>query len=116
MSAPDASKTDQDIMSVLRETRAERRTNLVQNWVRSWHRKNCAPSRELDEARRFRKVMGLKIARQEKEIAALKALQAPAEKVKLGHMHCKKAGGFKSKTIKAPQIKKIKKASRRPPS
>ena len=89
---------------------------MGENWVRSWHRKNCAPSRELDEARRFRKVMGLKIARQEKEIAALKALQAPAEKVKLGHMHCKKAGGFKSKTIKAPQIKKIKKASRRPPS
>ena len=57
MSAPDASKTDQDIMSVLRETRAERRTNLVQNWCRSWHRKNCVLARELDEARRSRNAM-----------------------------------------------------------
>ena len=116
MSAPNASEIDAALLRLLRQPRARERAAMGENWVRSWHRKNCAPSRELDEARRFRKVMGLKIARQEKEIAALKALQAPAEKVKLGHMHCKKAGGFKSKTIKAPQIKKIKKASRRPPS
>ena len=62
------------------------------------------------------KVMRRQLDNKEKKIAELKAQQVPAEKVKLGHLHCKKAGGFKTKTIKASQIKMIKKASKRPPS
>ena len=86
MSAPNASHYDSDIMRLLRETRADRRAALVENWVRSWHIRNCALASELATLRRASKVMGLKIARQEKEIVALKARQVPAEKVKLGHL------------------------------
>ena len=100
MGASNASHIDKEIMSVVRESRADRRAALVENWCRSWHKRNCAASKELEVLRRSRNAMSKQLARKEKEIAALKALQVPAEKVKLGHLHCKKAGGFKNKTIK----------------
>ena len=72
--------------------------------------------KEVKTLRMSSKVMRRQLDNKEKLIAELKAQQAPAEKVKLGHLHCNKAGGFKNKSIPASQIKKIKKASRRPPS
>ena len=65
MSAPDARETDKEIMRLVREPRAERRTRAVQIWAQTWHRKNCAPARELEDLRGASKVMRLKIARQE---------------------------------------------------
>ena len=115
MNAPDAPKTDQEIMSLLREPKARNRARLVQNWAQTWHRKNCALVKEVKTLQMSSKVMRRQLDHKEKEIAALKAQQAPAEKVKLGHLHCKKAGGFKNKTIKKRQIKTIRKVSIRPP-
>ena len=65
MSAPDASETDKEIMRLVREPKARNRARMVQIWVRSWHRSNCAPANELEDLRGASKVMRLKIARQE---------------------------------------------------
>ena len=73
MSVPNASHYDSDIMSLLRETRADRRAALVENWCRSWHKRNCTLASELEVLRRSRNAMSKQLARQEKEIAALKA-------------------------------------------
>ena len=100
MSAPDAPKTDQEIMSLLREPKARNRARLVQNWAQTWHKRNCAASKELEALRRASKVMRRQLDHKEKEIVALKAQQAPAEKVKLGHLQSKKTNKFKNKTIK----------------
>ena len=114
--AANAPEMDRGLSTLLRTGTGRERTRILQNWAQTWHRKNCALAKQLKTLQMSSKVMRRQLDHKEKEIAALKALQAPAEKVKLGHLHCKKAGGFKNKKIPALKIKKIKKASRRPPS
>ena len=61
--AADAPEMDRVLSTLLRTGDSRERTRKSQNWVRLWHRMNCAPSRELDDLQRSRKVMGLKLAR-----------------------------------------------------
>lgn len=86
MSAPDASHYDREIMSVVRETRADRRAALVENWCRSWHKRNCAASKELEALRRANLALTKRLARQEKKSASQPANQAPAAIAKSGHL------------------------------
>ena len=113
--AADAPEMDRGLSTLLRTGTGRERTRILQNWAQTWHRKNCALAKQLKTLQMSSKVMRRQLDHKEKEIAALKAQQAPAEKVKLGHLHCKKAGGFKNKTIKKRQIKTIRKVSIRPP-
>ena len=67
---------------------------MSQNWVRSWHKRNCTLAKEVKTLRTSSKVKDLKIARLEKKRAAQPAYQAAAEITKFGTLQSRKAAKF----------------------
>ena len=84
MSAPDAPKTDQEIMSLLREPKARNRARLVQNWAQTWHKAPEAARLRPWALRMSSGVMRRRPAHLETKGAAMPAQQASAEKVNSG--------------------------------